>query len=187
MKEDKNLQFGSLSASIEFINLVFKHVDAPERGEIREFKTRILEDITAVERILYAQVSYNSPLAKDISMHLMRAGGKRFRPFLTILTSYLQDARLCAKPTDKLSAGGGGLSPDCHNRTASALLTDGRYQVAAALELVHLASLYHDDIMDSSPERRGVPAAHIRWGFLRRSLQETSCSHAHLQCFLSRG
>lgn len=172
MKEDKNLQFSSLSASIEFINLVFRHaltdVRGGERLELLEFKKRIIEDITAVERILYIQMSYNSPLAKDISMHLMRAGGKRFRPFLTLLISYLQDASLCAKNSANSTANKPACSTSKDPATKVQIPSqgdrDGRYQVAAALELVHLASLYHDDIMDSSPERRGVPAAHIRWG-----------------------
>jgi heptaprenyl diphosphate synthase len=65
----------------------------------------------------------------------MEAGGKRIRPLLTILASHLGDPE-----------------------RAEVL------QAAAVVELTHLATLYHDDVMDSAPYRRGAPTAHEVWG-----------------------
>jgi heptaprenyl diphosphate synthase len=74
-------------------------------------------------------------LATVTSRYLLEAGGKRVRPTLTLLTSHL----------------GGGIDDD--------VLT-----VSRALELIHLASLYHDDVMDDAAMRRGVPTAQAVWG-----------------------
>lgn len=70
-----------------------------------------------------------------MALHVVRRGGKRLRPALLML------------------CGGLGPCPD------GPLL-----QAAAALELVHVASLYHDDIMDRAPMRRGGPSTQARWG-----------------------
>jgi heptaprenyl diphosphate synthase len=67
--------------------------------------------------------------------HLVQAGGKRLRPLLTLLTAQLGDARW-----------------------------DEVIDAAAAVELTHMASLYHDDVMDSAPLRRGAPSAHEVFG-----------------------
>lgn len=69
------------------------------------------------------------------SVHLIQAGGKRVRPALTLLTAHLGDAT----------------RPEV-------------IEAAVAVELTHLASLYHDDVMDSADTRRGAPAAHALWG-----------------------
>jgi heptaprenyl diphosphate synthase len=75
------------------------------------------------------------PLVSEAALHLIRAGGKRVRPALVLLSA---------------SAGRTGLrSTDLS---------------AAALELVHIATLYHDDVIDETETRRGVPTVHARWG-----------------------
>ena len=74
-------------------------------------------------------------MADATSRHLVEAGGKRVRPMLTLLASHLGD-------------------PDA----------DGIVDAAVVVELTHLATLYHDDVMDSAPMRRGAPAAHAVWG-----------------------
>jgi heptaprenyl diphosphate synthase len=74
----------------------------------------------------------------DVTSHLIAAGGKRLRPSLT------------------LAAAGAG------SRAASADDLEG----AAAVELVHLASLYHDDVMDEALIRRNVQSVNARWGNL---------------------
>ncbi len=71
----------------------------------------------------------------EASAHLIDAGGKRLRPVLTLVASHLGDPE----------------GPEV-------------VQAALAVELTHLASLYHDDVMDSADTRRGVPAAHAVWG-----------------------
>src|SRR5512144_2199270 len=91
--------------------------------------------LAAVESRLREAVQQADPLADDASRHLVRAGGKRVRPMLTLLASHLGDA---SRP-EVIEAG-------------------------VVVELTHLATLYHDDVMDSAPMRRGVPAAHEVWG-----------------------
>jgi heptaprenyl diphosphate synthase len=77
----------------------------------------------------------NHPLVAEPSTHLIKAGGKRLRPLLVMLTSRAGEAG--RRPTDL---------------------------AAAAVELVHLATLYHDDVIDETDVRRGVPTAHSKWG-----------------------
>ncbi len=68
--------------------------------------------------------------------HLFQAGGKRFRPLFTVLSAQL------------------GPEPDAWQVTVA----------GAVIELVHLATLYHDDVMDEAQVRRGAPSANARWG-----------------------
>ncbi|QAY64360.1 polyprenyl synthetase family protein [Xylanimonas allomyrinae] len=96
---------------------------------------RLMERMEAVERALADAVASADRLADDVSHHLVAAGGKRLRPFLTLLTGELGD----------------GTRPE---------LLDA----AVVVELTHLASLYHDDVMDSAPLRRGAPSVHSVWG-----------------------
>ena len=100
-----------------------------------ELAERLTGRLALVEELLRDAVTYADPIARDASRHLVDAGGKRLRPLLTLLTAELGDA--------------------------------GRREVvdaAAVVELTHLATLYHDDVMDSAPVRRGAPAAHEVWG-----------------------
>lgn len=74
-------------------------------------------------------------LIDDAARHLIEAGGKRLRPVLVILSAQFGEG-----------------------------VDDRVRQAAVATELTHLASLYHDDVMDSAPLRRGAPSAHEVWG-----------------------
>ena len=91
--------------------------------------------LAEVEKQLRAAISHSDPLADATSRHLVEAGGKRIRPLLTLLASHLG------------------------NPTRSKVV-----QAAVVVELTHLATLYHDDVMDSAPYRRGAPTAHAVWG-----------------------
>lgn len=98
--------------------------------------TWLLDDMLRVEELLVATAGRsNHPLVSEASLHLVKAGGKRLRPALTLLTA---------------RAGQPG-------RRATDLS-------AAAVELVHLATLYHDDVIDETETRRGVPTVHAKWG-----------------------
>lgn len=92
------------------------------------------EQLRLVESELLAHTRFASPVADAPARYLAEAGGKRIRPLLTLLVSQLGDG-----PTEKVR------------------------QVAQAVELTHLASLYHDDVMDDAVTRRGVPTAHVNW------------------------
>lgn len=96
---------------------------------------RLTGRLRLVEELLRDAVTYADPIAHDASSHLVNAGGKRLRPLLTLLTAELGDA----------------------NRREVV-------DAAAVVELTHLATLYHDDVMDSAPVRRGAPSAHEVWG-----------------------
>lgn len=100
-----------------------------------ELTHRLAEGLTRVNDRLDAVVDHDSPLVREASHHLVDAGGKRFRPMLTLLASEL----------------GSGMNDDV-------------VDAAAAVELTHLASLYHDDVMDEAELRRGVPSANAVYG-----------------------
>ena len=92
--------------------------------------------LETVEQRLRAEVASDLSTLDDAARYLSDAGGKRFRPSLTLLTGML-----------------GG-------RPA----TDGELVTAAVIvELVHLSTLYHDDVIDGADVRRGQPSAHVRW------------------------
>ena len=87
-----------------------------------------------VERELIGSVGSEHPFIREAAGHLMAAGGKRFRPMLALLAAQLGDAR----------------APEV-------------IRAAVVCELTHLATLYHDDVMDEAVVRRGAPSANSRW------------------------
>ncbi len=91
--------------------------------------------LVEVEARLHEAVSHSEALVHSASRHLVQAGGKRVRPLLTLLAAHLGDAR-----------------------------RDEVLQAAVVVELTHLATLYHDDVMDSATTRRGAPTAQTVWG-----------------------
>lgn len=91
--------------------------------------------IERVEAGLIREVSFADSIADVSTRYLLEAGGKRVRPMLTLLTA-------------QLGAG----------------ITDDVVTAAEAIEITHLGSLYHDDVMDDSERRRGVPSAQTVWG-----------------------
>ncbi|MFC9558681.1 polyprenyl synthetase family protein [Agromyces sp. NPDC056965] len=88
-----------------------------------------------VEEGLLDEVRFADTVADVSTRYLLQAGGKRVRPMLTLLTA-------------QLGAG----------------VTDDVVTAAEAIEITHLASLYHDDVMDDADRRRGVPSAQAVWG-----------------------
>ena len=87
-----------------------------------------------VEEALETSVVAESDLLADTARYLLQAGGKRFRPMLVLLSGYFGD------PTDPRLIPG-----------------------SVAIELVHLATLYHDDVIDEADSRRGTPSVNARW------------------------
>jgi heptaprenyl diphosphate synthase len=88
-----------------------------------------------VEEELVAAVAHTDPIAKVTTRHLIDAGGKRIRPTLVLLCAQLGEAS-----------------------------TDEVIKSAVVVELTHIGTLYHDDVMDNAPKRRGVDSAHEIWG-----------------------
>ncbi|WP_416046584.1 polyprenyl synthetase family protein [Propioniciclava soli] len=100
------------------------------------FEAEVRERLDAIEAALHATALADTPFVTEVSRHLLAAGGKRFRPLLVVLASQLYAD---AAPADVVKA-------------------------AVVMELTHVASLYHDDVMDSADVRRGVPSANSRYG-----------------------
>ena len=92
--------------------------------------------LARVETALEQAVSHTDPIAKVTARHLSSAGGKRVRPTLVLLTAQFGSH---PESTDVIDA-------------------------SVVVELTHLATLYHDDVMDNAPMRRGVASAHEIWG-----------------------
>ena len=97
--------------------------------------TRLNTGLEAVEDLLMAELSRGETFLTDKVTHLAEAGGKRFRPMMALL---------CAEF---------GPNPRAQNVINGATVT----------EMVHLATLYHDDVMDEAERRRGVESANARW------------------------
>ena len=91
--------------------------------------------LEVVEQRIQEATSHTESMVDSMANHLAAAGGKRLRPVLVLLTSHLGDS----ESQDVLDA-------------------------AVVMEITHLATLYHDDVMDQAQTRRGVDAAHMVWG-----------------------
>lgn len=98
-------------------------------------RERLTEGLAAVDALIRERVDHDDAFVAEASGHLVDAGGKRFRPLLTLLAAEL----------------GSGLGDDV-------------VRAAAGVELTHLASLYHDDVMDEADVRRGAPSANALYG-----------------------
>jgi heptaprenyl diphosphate synthase len=94
----------------------------------------IVDGLTAVEKVLTEAANAEEALLTEASRHLIEAGGKRFRATLVLLAAQFGDPR------------GERIVP-----------------AAAAIELTHLATLFHDDVMDEASIRRGHESANSRW------------------------
>jgi len=88
-----------------------------------------------VESLLLSHIQGDYPLVEETSRHLVAAGGKRLRPLLTLLASHYGDKSRF-----------------------------GIIESAVVCELTHVATLYHDDVMDEARLRRSVESANSRWG-----------------------
>jgi heptaprenyl diphosphate synthase len=98
-------------------------------GVTEELTGRLQEGLARVDALLLEVVDHEDPFIAGASSHLVAAGGKRFRPLLTFLAAELGEG-----------------------------INDEVVRAAAGVELTHLASLYHDDVMDEADVRRGVPS-----------------------------
>jgi len=101
----------------------------------RSLVKKLDQALEQVEVGLKQQLRFADQVADVTGTYLLDAGGKRVRPVLTLLAAEL----------------GGGANEDV-------------IKAAQVVEITHLASLYHDDVMDDAPLRRGVPTAQLVWG-----------------------
>ena len=99
------------------------------------FAADVRDAVARIEDLMATELGKADELMSEAVQHLFRAGGKRFRPLFTVLSAQL------------------GPEPDAWQVTVG----------GAVIELVHLATLYHDDVMDEAQVRRGAPSANARW------------------------
>ncbi|MBP2707343.1 polyprenyl synthetase family protein [Microbispora sp. RL4-1S] len=111
---------------------------APPVVDIPVADERLAEDLAnglaAVEKLLRSSVESEDAFVTEASRHLIEAGGKRFRAMLVLLAAQFGN-------------------PDA----------PGVVPGAVVIELTHLATLYHDDVMDEARVRRGSQSANARW------------------------
>jgi heptaprenyl diphosphate synthase len=100
-----------------------------------DLEARLRTRLDEVEKALYGHVQSRFPFVTEAAVHLMDAGGKRFRPLLVLLAAEAGD------------------QPN----------VDEVVTAACVVEITHLGSLYHDDVMDEADLRRGSESANARW------------------------
>lgn len=103
--------------------------------ELSALEEELFVGLAAIEDRLREEIRSDYELADITARHLVEAGGKRFRPLLVLLASHFGDPKSV------------GVVPS-----------------AVVVELTHLATLYHDDVMDEAEVRRGAQSANSRWG-----------------------
>ena len=99
-----------------------------------QLEQSLISDLKKVEELMRSHIKGDYPLVVETSRHLVEAGGKRLRPLLTLLAAQFGD------PTNY-----------------------DIIKAAVCCELTHLATLYHDDVMDDAALRRGVVSANKKW------------------------
>ena len=100
------------------------------------FEASVSSQLELIDAALLKAAEADSAMVTEAAQHIIAAGGKRFRPLLVLLGSYF-GPREAAEDVVK---------------------------AAVVVELTHVASLYHDDVMDEARIRRGSPSANSRWG-----------------------
>lgn len=104
-------------------------------ANLAALEAQLVAGLAAVEERLRAEIKSDYELADITARHLVEAGGKRFRPLMVLLASQFG------------------------NPNATGVIPS-----AVVVELTHLATLYHDDVMDEATVRRGAESANSRWG-----------------------
>lgn len=100
-----------------------------------ELEASVRDGLESVEIALLASVRSDDEFIGEVAKHLVDAGGKRFRPLLSLLAAHFGEPH-----------------------------SDEVTMAAVVCELTHLATLYHDDVMDEARIRRGADSANARWG-----------------------
>lgn len=102
--------------------------------KLLDLYAKLIDDIQYVERKLDESIRTENALLNETALHLLKAGGKRLRPVFVLLSG-----RFGAYDLERLS------------------------HIAVALELIHMATLVHDDVIDDAATRRGKPTVKAKW------------------------
>jgi len=105
----------------------------------------LVDDLARVEDQLRQSVQAEDPFLTEVASHLINAGGKRVRPAFSVTAAATRNPAMEPAPPEVISG-------------------------AVSVELVHLGSLYHDDVMDDALTRRTVESVNARWGNLKAIL-----------------
>jgi heptaprenyl diphosphate synthase len=100
------------------------------------FEASVRSQLELIDAALLKAAEADSDMVTEAAQHIIAAGGKRFRPLLVVLGSHLGPREA----------------------------TEDVVKAAVVVELTHVASLYHDDVMDEAGIRRGSSSANARWG-----------------------
>lgn len=111
------------------------HQPAPSRDTVAEIGQYLAPELRKVEAILQGIVDSDSQMIREVGEYVALTSGKKLRPMLNLL------ATRAFNPTGEVSV-----------------------QIAAAMELVHVATLLHDDVIDKAQIRRGQQSVNARWG-----------------------
>src|SRR4030095_2078629 len=107
-----------------------------QRTQDEVFESSVRAQLEVIEAALIEASEADSDMVTEAAQHIIAAGGKRFRPLLVVLGSHI------------------GPYADADDVAKAAYVT----------ERPHVASLYHDDVMDEARIRRGSSSANSRWG-----------------------
>jgi octaprenyl-diphosphate synthase len=110
-------------------------VQISRRLTLKDIFLLVKSDLAEVETRLDSEIQSAIPLVNDINRYLHTSGGKRLRPAVLLLAS-----KLCGAPTE------------------------AALRLSVVVELIHVATLVHDDIIDNSDVRRGRPSVNAKWG-----------------------
>lgn len=108
---------------------------------MQNIRDLVKNDFDAVNGLIIEQLSSDVDLVESIGQYLINAGGKRLRPLMALL---------CYRALETSS-----VDTDCFEQ---------QIQFAAVIEFIHSATLLHDDVVDMSSLRRGLPTANAQWG-----------------------
>ncbi len=101
---------------------------------INQIKYPIISDLQVFEKAFSDALKTDNPILEGVHEYVLQTSGKQFRPILTLLAARLNGP-----------------------------ISSATIHAAISLELLHTASLIHDDVIDDTEERRGKPAVHTRW------------------------
>ncbi|MFA6279995.1 MAG: polyprenyl synthetase family protein [Bdellovibrionales bacterium] len=107
----------------------------PRRDALADLTALVADDLAATNQIIVQRMESQVPLIPQLASHIIAAGGKRLRPVLALAA-----AKLCGYQGQR------------------------QRKLAAAVELLHTATLLHDDVVDASDLRRGLPSANALFG-----------------------
>lgn len=106
----------------------------PDLNTIEEIKKPVAQEFLEFEKAFRSVLQTDNALLQSVNEFLLQKRGKQIRPILVLLSAKM-----------------------CHG------VSNKTIDTAVALEMLHTASLVHDDVVDDSPTRRGQPAVHARW------------------------